>query len=272
VPDALVTVNGSPVGNASPGKPLNIGAGLPVGEVEVQVGGETQRRKETIRANEWTQAWFGFAQGESAEPPGPGPEAQLAACEAHFKGNRLTTGKGGNAADCYAAVLGEYPGNPAPLKGLAAIEARYNALIEGALTRGELDKAQVYLGRMERINPESLVVGALRKLVAQVQTPAAEPGLGAVSVLSVDHVHGAYGQYFNFLNSQVDKILGRKDWNDRRFFVRQDRTGKTSTAVIWRHPNGGSIGDGCNLPSDGATSLVQLGARPCAWGDRAATT
>jgi formylglycine-generating enzyme required for sulfatase activity/serine/threonine protein kinase len=65
---ASVTVDGRPVGSASPERPLNLNQGLPVGEVEVLVsapGYQEQRRHVAIEPNAWAQAHFNL----EAQPP-----------------------------------------------------------------------------------------------------------------------------------------------------------------------------------------------------------
>jgi len=61
----------------------------------------------------------------------------------------------------------------------------------------------------------------------------------SIDVLSVDHKFGpsVMGKYFNFDKSVLDMILGRTDWSNERFDVDK------GTVVVWRNPNGGSVGD-----------------------------
>ena len=64
VAGASVTVDGSTVGHAGPGEPLNLGRGLPVGDVEIAVGApgyQEQRRRVAIAPNAWAQAHFNLA-------------------------------------------------------------------------------------------------------------------------------------------------------------------------------------------------------------------
>ena len=65
-----------------------------------------------------------------------------------------------------------------------------------------------------------------------------------VQVVSVDHASGFEGKYFNFRSADIDGIVGHENWHGLRFTIFQYRTGKLSTAVLWRQSNGGSEGDG----------------------------
>ena len=75
-------------------------------------------------------------------------------------------------------------------------------------------------------------------------------------VLSIEHsdVGAVDGAYFHFNISSVDKILGRTTWGGLSFHVKQTRTGKIEKAVLWRSPNGGSVGDGHGRWDDGSAS------------------
>jgi tetratricopeptide (TPR) repeat protein len=79
----------------------------------------------------------------------------LPQCQEHFDALRLTTGSGGTALVCYQEVLKIDSENSEALVGLTAIEARYVGWIKGAFSRKRLDKAETYLLRLERVNPES---------------------------------------------------------------------------------------------------------------------
>jgi len=66
----------------------------------------------------------------------------------------------------------------------------------------------------------------------------------SIKVLSVDHKNGELGQYFNFNVEDVTRMLGgRTDWNGKTFTVRNRRDGATERVIVWRQPNGGSIGN-----------------------------
>jgi len=61
----------------------------------------------------------------------------------------------------------------------------------------------------------------------------------SIDVLSVDHKFGpsVVGKYFNFDKDALDTILGRSDWSNERLGTDK------GTVVVWRNPNGGSVGD-----------------------------
>lgn len=66
----------------------------------------------------------------------------------------------------------------------------------------------------------------------------------AFSVLSVDHCCGIPdGQFFNFDFHEAETALGRPFHFDDQITVRNGRTGRTGTVVLWDNVNGGSIGD-----------------------------
>lgn len=89
-------------------------------------------------------------------------EALLRECDAHFRANRLTTGRGGNAVDCYTEVLRLERGNAEALAGLEQVVDRYASWADAAIRRGDPSKAATYLHRAEQISPESPVLAAIR--------------------------------------------------------------------------------------------------------------
>jgi formylglycine-generating enzyme required for sulfatase activity len=107
-----------------------------------------------------------WAQLSVSSPP---PDAEklsglLSTCKAHFEANRLTTGSGGTAFDCYKEVLKTDPGNAEALRGLEEIEERYVAWIVQAQKRGRLDKVKRYLESLRRVNPDSPSLAQLEEL------------------------------------------------------------------------------------------------------------
>jgi len=79
----------------------------------------------------------------------------LRTCQRHFKANRLTTGRGGNALDCYSEVLEKDRNNAEALEGLEKIEAKYLAWIKYAVRRGKRQKALQYMAALRKVNPET---------------------------------------------------------------------------------------------------------------------
>ncbi len=94
---------------------------------------------------------------------------QLQTCEAHYKANRLTTGKPGTALDCYQAILKKYPGNIEALKGLKKLESRYEAWAKAALQQNKLDKVKIYLAGIKRVNPTSLSLKRLEAALMEAE-------------------------------------------------------------------------------------------------------
>ena len=99
-------------------------------------------------------------------------ERVLQECERHFQANRLTTGQGGTALNCYQQVLALDPANAEALTGLDRIEAQYVEWAQQALQEGRHDNARQYLERLRIVNPES---PALADLQDALQPPTPEP-------------------------------------------------------------------------------------------------
>ena len=92
----------------------------------------------------------------------------LQQCKAHFKANRLTTGKGNTAFKCYHQVLAQEANNIQAKQGIIEIEARYQHWAERALTRGKLHSARKYINQLQKVNPKaSQLVKLKRNLQAQ---------------------------------------------------------------------------------------------------------
>ena len=96
-------------------------------------------------------------------------KALLRECQAHFDANRLTTGRGGNAADCYEEVLKLDRGNPRALEGLTAIENRYRNWAEKALNQGRLERAKRNIAKIELFNPEGDAVFELKEQLRKAE-------------------------------------------------------------------------------------------------------
>jgi len=88
----------------------------------------------------------------------------LSTCKAHFEANRLTTGSGGSAFDCYKEVLKTDPSNAEALRGLKNIEDRYVTWIAQAKEREQPDKVKRYLESLRRVNPDSPSLAQLEEL------------------------------------------------------------------------------------------------------------
>ncbi len=97
----------------------------------------------------------------------------LQQCKKHYKANRLTTGKQGTALQCYRTVLKKSPGNAKALKGLRAIERRYQSWAESALKRKQFNKVRKYLSSMAKVNPNSSALARLRQRLRAARTKKA---------------------------------------------------------------------------------------------------
>ncbi len=80
--------------------------------------------------------------------------SQLAVCENHYRFNRLTTGAGGNAADCYRAILTKDAKNEAALQGLERITERYITLAQNSVDKQQYGKAERFLKRLAIVSSE----------------------------------------------------------------------------------------------------------------------
>lgn len=101
--------------------------------------------------------------------------ALLKRCEAHLKANRLTSGKRGNAADCYGEVLRRDRGNSEALAGLDRIADRYADQAAAALRKGDAKTTRSALDRLARLNPSHSRLPDLRERLTQIETAAKQP-------------------------------------------------------------------------------------------------
>ena len=98
---------------------------------------------------------------------------QLLQCEAHFKADRLLTGQGGYALDCYKSVLQSDVGNAQALAGITAIEDKYIAWIGRALERHDAGLAEMYLQRLKTLYTERVAVAQLgRRMIDKKRAEA----------------------------------------------------------------------------------------------------
>jgi len=78
---------------------------------------------------------------------------QLANCKAHLQANRLTSGAGGTALDCYRAVLKEDPNNKQALSGIDQIAEKYVQWIENAISQNNERNARRYIEKLSIVKP-----------------------------------------------------------------------------------------------------------------------
>ncbi len=94
--------------------------------------------------------------------------SQLQLCDDHFKTNRLTTGNGGNAYDCYTDILRGIPDNQVALAGVQRIEDKYAGWARKYLIRGDKSRAKMNIEKLRGVNPNNMEIqGLLVMLKAQ---------------------------------------------------------------------------------------------------------
>ena len=113
-------------------------------------------------------------------------ERKNEACEEHFKANRLLTGVGGTAVECWGEVLSRDPSNMVAIDGLNRVFGKYAGWARKALGQGKVVKVQGYVEKLKRLNPEAPEVGELEeamelfgKYLAGAQAALEEGDLGA---------------------------------------------------------------------------------------------
>ena len=103
------------------------------------------------------------------EPPAPSEiDELLAVCAAHFRADRLTTGIGGTAVECYQEVLSRDPTNVRALEGLEQVVQKYVGWAQRALEQGRVEKVLEYAEKLEGLNPESPQAEALRSAAGEI--------------------------------------------------------------------------------------------------------
>ena len=111
----------------------------------------------------------------SAPPEPVNAEARIAAllqqCTKHAQDKRFTSGKGGNAADCYRSVLRQDSDNAAAHAGLEQIADYYAQLADSAIQRRDKKVARNALSSLEKLNPGYAQLAELRAQLAELNTP-----------------------------------------------------------------------------------------------------
>ncbi len=113
----------------------------------------------------------------------------LRQCEKHLQANRLTSGKGGTAFDCYQEVLEKDADNAEALAGLKDIEARYAGWAQKAFDRGQKNKVKRYLESLRKVNPKSAKLAELEAQISPTRstssaTPSQTPSPSASDATS----------------------------------------------------------------------------------------
>lgn len=93
-------------------------------------------------------------------------------CDYLLKNYQLSIGKQ-NAYQCYTDLLSRNPNDKYAKSGISKVENTYVELIKRAQNNNQIKKAQTYLGRLERLNPEHENLAALKQTMLQLtQKPA----------------------------------------------------------------------------------------------------
>jgi len=87
--------------------------------------------------------------------------AILNECDSHLSDNRLTTGDGGNAYDCYRQILRTKPNHPDALAGMVEIEKKYAQWASSALNRNNFIKAKKNIDKLRLVNSNNVQLAAL---------------------------------------------------------------------------------------------------------------
>ncbi len=187
-------------------------------------------------------------------------DAILQTCRDHLAANRLTTGQGGTAFDCYNDVLSEDPDNREARDGLRKIADRYagwaNSTADACDT---LDKAQSYLDRLARVNSGDTRISGIRATLAD-KREACRPSSGGVETAEEDASTGPEPVDEAALQRRLRQVLGRGFYPRRK-----DENGWTDlhfAAVL------GLAGFASALLDNGADSVAQLNSGDELFSDR----
>ncbi len=94
-------------------------------------------------------------------------ELALKRCNKHLRAYRLTSGNNGNAYDCYQAILQKNPENNQAILGITKIEKKYKQLIRKYINLNNTTKAQGYIAKLNKINPQNESIAILQKEINQ---------------------------------------------------------------------------------------------------------
>ena len=101
-------------------------------------------------------------------------ERLLEVCEMHFAANRLTTGVGGTAVQCYREVQSLDPANRQAVEGLQRVFGKYAAWARAALEREDAVKARGHVEKLKGLNPEAPEVAELEGAIARLEKQGEE--------------------------------------------------------------------------------------------------
>ncbi len=89
-------------------------------------------------------------------------------CSAHMKANRLTTGKGGNAFDCFSEILRTDTENADAISGIREIEEKYVNWAATAINKKNFKKAIDYIAKLSYVNSDNALIAELNRKVADM--------------------------------------------------------------------------------------------------------
>ena len=92
----------------------------------------------------------------------------------HFVANRLTTGVGGTALECYRKVQSLDPANREAVEGLQRVFGKYAAWARAALEKGDAGKARGHVEKLKGLAPEAPEIAELESGVARLEKQAAK--------------------------------------------------------------------------------------------------
>lgn len=94
-------------------------------------------------------------------------EKVLKNCQTAFAAQRLTSGKGETALECYRKVLSIDANNQVAKEGLAAIEKQYEDWAMRAVQKKQWEKVREYARTIATINPNSPLIETLQRKLAE---------------------------------------------------------------------------------------------------------
>ncbi len=100
-------------------------------------------------------------------------EETIRQCQMHVSDKRLTTSDDGvneTAFQCYQKVLAVEPDNIKSKQGIETIEKTYFSWASRALSQGNLEKADIYISRLQEVNPFSADAVVLKRLLREVDS------------------------------------------------------------------------------------------------------
>ncbi len=127
----------------------------------------------------------------------------LRICDRHFLANRLTTGAGGSALNCYQKVLERDPYNIAAFEGLDNIAIKYIGWAERALKAHRLTKATQHLNNLKMVNAEHPALEELEDAVRRAQGSGRKSNVTETTIASKNTANASTVAVSNTSASQL---------------------------------------------------------------------